>query len=195
MTDAFQPLAGKVALITGASRGIGAACARVLLAAGANVTISARDEQALSAFAGSLGAIHRPAPLADIDSGEFDHVIAASLRSTYLSMRAEIPAMLQAGGGTIVNITSTAAIKGGARHVRVRRRQSRRGRAHQDSRARLLHTAHQDQRDRPGTDPRRPHPERPAAGPGTSCGTGTDAPHGAASPAATGAPLMAGGTG
>jgi NAD(P)-dependent dehydrogenase (short-subunit alcohol dehydrogenase family) len=154
MTDAFQPLAGKVALITGASRGIGAACARALLAAGASVSICARDEQALSAFADSLdtpgrvlalasdateapalarlvaatverfgrldaavnnvGAIHRPAPIADIDPGEFDHVIAASLRSTYLSMRAEIPAMLQAGGGggTIVNITSTAAIKG-----------------------------------------------------------------------------------
>ena len=36
MTDAFQPLAGQVALITGASRGIGAACARAFLAAGAS---------------------------------------------------------------------------------------------------------------------------------------------------------------
>lgn len=44
-------LAGKVALITGASRGIGAATARAFAAAGATVVLAARDEEALGALA------------------------------------------------------------------------------------------------------------------------------------------------
>jgi NAD(P)-dependent dehydrogenase (short-subunit alcohol dehydrogenase family) len=152
MADPLQPLAGKVALVTGASRGIGAACARAFLAAGASVSIGARDERMLAAFADGLdapgrvfavaadatdpsalarlvagtvdrfgrldaavnnvGAIHRPAPLADIDPAEWDYAVAVNLGSVYLSMRAEIPAMLEAGGGMIVNIASTAATRG-----------------------------------------------------------------------------------
>lgn len=44
-------LTGKVALITGASRGIGAAAARTFAAAGAIVVLAARDEQDLAAVA------------------------------------------------------------------------------------------------------------------------------------------------
>ncbi|HEY7849548.1 MAG TPA: glucose 1-dehydrogenase [Ktedonobacterales bacterium] len=43
-------LAGKVAIITGASRGIGAAAARVFAEAGAAVALAARDERALAAL-------------------------------------------------------------------------------------------------------------------------------------------------
>ena len=151
-TDGLHPLAGRVALVTGGSRGIGAACARAFLAAGASVSIGARDEHALSAVVETLaapgrvlalatdvtdaatlsrlveatverfgrldaavnnaGTIHRPTPIADLDPDEFDRVVAADLRGVYLSMRAEIPAMLEAGGGTIVNISSAAGIKG-----------------------------------------------------------------------------------
>jgi len=151
-TDGLHPLAGRVALVTGASRGIGAACARAFLAAGASVSIGARDEHALSTLAETLatpgrvlafatdvtdaatlsrlveatverfgrldaavnnaGTIHRPTPIADLNPDEFDRVVAADLRGVYLSMRAEIPAMLEAGGGTIVNISSAAGIKG-----------------------------------------------------------------------------------
>src|SRR5437899_1421876 len=42
-------LTDKVAIITGASRGIGAASARVFARAGATVVLAARDEQALAA--------------------------------------------------------------------------------------------------------------------------------------------------
>src|SRR5260221_5914056 len=42
-------LADKVAIITGASRGIGAATARVFAQAGATVVLAARDAQALEA--------------------------------------------------------------------------------------------------------------------------------------------------
>lgn len=50
-----RPLAGRRALVTGASRGIGAATARALAAAGASVALAARSRPALEALAGDLG--------------------------------------------------------------------------------------------------------------------------------------------
>ncbi len=47
-------LDGKVAIITGASRGIGAAAARVFAQAGAAVVLGARDEAALAALASEI---------------------------------------------------------------------------------------------------------------------------------------------
>lgn len=47
-------LAGRVALVTGSSRGIGAASAKALDAAGARVVLVARDPEALSAVAAGL---------------------------------------------------------------------------------------------------------------------------------------------
>ena len=48
-------LDGRSALVTGASRGIGRACARALHAAGARLTLLSRDLAALRAFASELG--------------------------------------------------------------------------------------------------------------------------------------------
>src|ERR1700747_280417 len=45
-------LAGRLALVTGASRGIGAATAAAIAAAGAHVVLAARDRQALDGMAG-----------------------------------------------------------------------------------------------------------------------------------------------
>jgi NAD(P)-dependent dehydrogenase (short-subunit alcohol dehydrogenase family) len=50
------PLAGRVAIVTGASRGIGAATARALAQAGARVVLAARSEQALTALADEMNA-------------------------------------------------------------------------------------------------------------------------------------------
>mgnify|MGYP001283973750 CR=1 FL=1 len=47
-------LKGKIAVVTGASRGIGAATARLFAAAGASVVLAARDGQALAALAGAI---------------------------------------------------------------------------------------------------------------------------------------------
>jgi NAD(P)-dependent dehydrogenase (short-subunit alcohol dehydrogenase family) len=49
-------LAGRHALVTGGSRGIGAAITRALIAHGARVTITGRDEKKLAQSAGELGA-------------------------------------------------------------------------------------------------------------------------------------------
>ena len=52
----METLHGKHAIVTGASRGIGLAIARTLAAQGARVTLMARDEDALAAAAGAIGA-------------------------------------------------------------------------------------------------------------------------------------------
>lgn len=57
-----SPLEGRTALVTGASRGIGAAVARALDSAGARVALAARDEAALSVVARDLD--HEPLVLA-----------------------------------------------------------------------------------------------------------------------------------
>ena len=51
-------LRGKNVLITGASKGIGAAAARIFAEEGANLHLAARDGAALDALAGQLRAAH-----------------------------------------------------------------------------------------------------------------------------------------
>jgi NAD(P)-dependent dehydrogenase (short-subunit alcohol dehydrogenase family) len=54
--DAGHWLAGRVAVVTGASRGIGAATARAIAAAGAHVVLAARDDAALADVARGIRA-------------------------------------------------------------------------------------------------------------------------------------------
>jgi NAD(P)-dependent dehydrogenase (short-subunit alcohol dehydrogenase family) len=68
MMGAARPLAGRHALVTGGARGIGAAIARQLLALGAAVTITGRDEKRLAAAAGSLECGAVALDVADPDS-------------------------------------------------------------------------------------------------------------------------------
>jgi len=49
MTDSAKPLAGKVALVTGASRGLGFGVARALAREGARVSLSSRSAEAAEA--------------------------------------------------------------------------------------------------------------------------------------------------
>jgi len=54
VADAEHWLAGRLAVVTGASRGIGAATAEALAAAGARVVLAARDRAALDGVAGRI---------------------------------------------------------------------------------------------------------------------------------------------
>jgi NAD(P)-dependent dehydrogenase (short-subunit alcohol dehydrogenase family) len=142
-----------VAIVTGASRGIGAVTARAFAAAGAAVVLAARDEAALTtvaetiraaggralvvptdvgdaslverlveravdaygrvdvAFNNAAGGGQAPTLLTDLPVDAFDSAIALTLRSVFLSMKFEIPAMLAAGAGAIVNMSSTAGLE------------------------------------------------------------------------------------
>lgn len=145
-------MTGKVTLITGASRGIGAAIAREFSTAGACVALAARDAGALEKLVTELGGPqralavpadvsrpgamtsvvdriitefgrldhavnnaagggHRPTPLADVSLEAFDSGMAVTLRGVFLSMQAEIPALVRSGGGAIVNVSSTAGLQ------------------------------------------------------------------------------------
>jgi NAD(P)-dependent dehydrogenase (short-subunit alcohol dehydrogenase family) len=146
-----QPMRGKVALVAGASKGIGAATAEAFASAGAHVVLAARDIAALRAVTDRIrdaggdaiavrcdvadatsvaGLVERavghygrldvafnnatdgplPAPLAEIDIGEFDRGIATNIRGTFLGMKYQIPAMLASGGGAIINMASVAGL-------------------------------------------------------------------------------------
>jgi len=147
------PMRGQVALVAGASKGIGAATAEAFAAAGAAVVLGARDLAALETVASRIEAkggralpvrtdvadadsmralVERavatygrldaafnnatdgplPAPLADIDPAEFDRGIATNIRGTFLGMKFQIPAMLESGGGAIVNMASLGGLTG-----------------------------------------------------------------------------------
>jgi NAD(P)-dependent dehydrogenase (short-subunit alcohol dehydrogenase family) len=56
MSDLGHWLAGRVAMVTGASRGIGAATAEALAGAGAHVVLAARDRDALASVASGIQA-------------------------------------------------------------------------------------------------------------------------------------------
>ena len=142
----------KVALVTGASRGIGADTARAFARAGYAVVLGARDPVALGRVVddieatggravaaptdvgdvdsmrslvqlgvdsfGRLDAAFNnatdgpmPGPLADIDPDEFDRGIRTNIRGTFLGMKFQIPAMLESGGGAIVNMSSVAGVR------------------------------------------------------------------------------------
>jgi 3alpha(or 20beta)-hydroxysteroid dehydrogenase len=141
-------LDGKVAIITGAAQGMGAAHVRRFIAEGAKVVLTDVNEaggsalaeemgenalfikhdvtsldewksvveQAEAAFgpvtilvnnAGILGPI---ANVVDIDPDAYLAVIAVNQHSQVWGMKTVIPSMLKAGGGNIVNISSTAGM-------------------------------------------------------------------------------------
>ncbi|MEO6433577.1 MAG: SDR family NAD(P)-dependent oxidoreductase [Sphingomicrobium sp.] len=67
MTDQTKSLAGRIALVTGASRGIGAATAEALASAGAHVILTARNSDNLEAVEGRIHDAGGNATIAPLD--------------------------------------------------------------------------------------------------------------------------------
>ncbi|HEY0560380.1 MAG TPA: glucose 1-dehydrogenase [Frankiaceae bacterium] len=59
----------------------------------------------------NAGIAHHPMDLHELPVEEFDKVLAVDLRGTFLCLRAELPVMLENGGGVIVNMASNAGVK------------------------------------------------------------------------------------
>ncbi len=148
----MSSMTNKVAIVTGASSGIGRAAAIAFGKAGAKVAVIARREdkgqetvrlvqeagseavfvqadvtKALDVEAmvkrtleiyGRLDYAFNNAgsgtsgKIADLSESDWDLEINANLKSVWLSMKYEIPAMQQSGGGAIVNISSQGALLG-----------------------------------------------------------------------------------
>jgi NADP-dependent 3-hydroxy acid dehydrogenase YdfG len=98
VTELPRPLAGRVALVTGASRGIGAAVARRLARDGARVALVARSAPALEALASDLGggAVAIPCDLHRPDA-------AAVVQTTLHELGAASPHILVNNAGAFLN--------------------------------------------------------------------------------------------
>lgn len=62
--------------------------------------------------ANNAGVLHPWLPATDITEEDFDKTIAVNLKGVWLCMKYEIPEILKAGGGAIVNVASIAGVIG-----------------------------------------------------------------------------------
>jgi len=74
MANPLFDLSGKVALVTGTSRGLGQYFARALARAGADIAMTSRDKKTLAPFAEEIHALGRRAFSADLDVRDFDSI-------------------------------------------------------------------------------------------------------------------------
>jgi NAD(P)-dependent dehydrogenase (short-subunit alcohol dehydrogenase family) len=138
-------LAGKAALVTGASSGLGRATAIALAGAGAEELESAREEvakadartralpadlagegdaawavgQTVEAFGRidvliNAAGTDAPGTVEELSVEGWDRTLSVNLRAPFLLSKAAFPRMREAGGGTILNISSVAGKKGWA---------------------------------------------------------------------------------
>ena len=145
-------LEGKVALVTGAAAGIGAAVARRFAAEGASVAMTdvrtgqgaalsealnadgqrtcfvpldvVSESQWAAAVARTTEAFGGPTVLVnnagiyarrligETSAGEWDRMMEVNAKGVFLGVKAVVPAMRAAGGGSIVNLSSVAGLLG-----------------------------------------------------------------------------------
>jgi NAD(P)-dependent dehydrogenase (short-subunit alcohol dehydrogenase family) len=145
-------LSGKVIIVTGASRGIGAAAASALAREGATVMLAARDAalvadvadaiieagglahstscdvsdyaavewlvletegrfERVDALINNAGVIEPIVTVAESDPAAWARNLQINLIGAYNPIRVLLPRMIKAGGGTIVNVSSGAALR------------------------------------------------------------------------------------
>ena len=148
-----QSLQGKIAIVTGASKGIGRVISQVFAREGASVICAARSRdlveetahlvtaaggraiavacdvsleddvrrlvaEAVEAFGAITTLVNNAGdggptkPVQDYTMEDWRYTIDSCLTSSYLCARFVVPEMIKAGGGAIVNISSTAGRRG-----------------------------------------------------------------------------------
>lgn len=140
-------LDGSVIVVSGGSRGIGAAISQALAAEGAKVVVADLLDEEGRATAQKVGGTYAHLDVTDPDSWaaviqtatttygkvtglvnnagvvgftpvgatsleEWNRIIAVNLTGVFLGMEAATPALKAAGGGVIVNLSSTAGMQG-----------------------------------------------------------------------------------
>jgi 2-keto-3-deoxy-L-fuconate dehydrogenase len=139
-------LAGKRALVTAAGQGIGRATALAFADNGAQVIatdidtgklaalaapafttrpLDARDGAAITALADEVGAVDilfncagfvHHGTILEATPEDWDFSFDLNVRSMFLTIRAFLPKMIAAGGGSIINMASTASSVKGVPH-------------------------------------------------------------------------------
>ena len=100
------------------------ALGREAIVVGCDVTaeaeVRAMVARALEVFGGRIDILVNVAgvtgpietPVQDIDVADFDHVVAANERDTFLPIKYVVPTMIRQNGGKIVNIGGTSGLRG-----------------------------------------------------------------------------------
>jgi len=116
-------LTGRVAIITGGTKGIGRAIAEALVAAGANVSICARREDELQKAISELNKLSEGrvvdilvnnagiglfTTVESMSPDDFRAVLETNVFGVFYCCHEAIPLMKQRGGGYIINISSLA---------------------------------------------------------------------------------------
>jgi 3-oxoacyl-[acyl-carrier protein] reductase len=145
----YSDLAGRVAIVTGGSKGIGEATSRQLVENQVSVAVVARGGAAVDALVSELrdaganaigviadctsrkevesmvatvrnelgppdicmtfaGGFSKMTPILDISDEEWHHVVHSNLTSTFLTVQAVLPSMIELGRGSIITMASNA---------------------------------------------------------------------------------------
>lgn len=143
----MKELDGKVVLITGASSGIGWACAKLFASRGARLIVTARREERLKALVSEIeqeggnalfltgdvqqeshakelvglalshygrldvavnnaGTLGVSTSIPEMSLEQWSHTLATNLTSAFLGAKYQLPAMIEAGGGSLIFVSS-----------------------------------------------------------------------------------------
>lgn len=78
----------------------------------AMVAVALQEYGRLDLAINNAGVLGSGASMIDFAEGDWDEVMGVNLKGVWLCMKHEIPAMMQAGGGAIVNMSSIAGLVG-----------------------------------------------------------------------------------